>query len=93
MAMFSSFSLPLFRRPKLPDSKLADGEENNSSSSSRRSRQPISLPPARFQAIETCADRRARTAKHLIKLNHANHALFKGQRKHFNQCSQVIYIL
>ena len=49
----------------------------------------INLSPVQIHNIETTPDRRARTLKHLLKLNHANHAILFNYLRFHNHLPHV----
>ena len=49
----------------------------------------ISLKPVDIHEIETLQEKRARTLKHLIKLNHVNHAILFHNRQFHNHMPHV----
>jgi hypothetical protein len=56
-------------------------------SSSRRS--SVDLPPVDLHSIETAAEKRPRTLKHLLKANHANYSIIYHNLQFHNHCSHV----
>ncbi|KAF2467511.1 uncharacterized protein BDR25DRAFT_266949 [Lindgomyces ingoldianus] len=56
----------------------------------------IDLPPVEIHDVETAAERRARTLKHLLKANHANHSIIYHQLRFHNHAPHILgsaYIL
>ncbi|KAK5276156.1 hypothetical protein LTR16_011640, partial [Cryomyces antarcticus] len=79
--MFSSFSIP-FGVPKL--------------NFLRSSGPTISIKTVEVYDVETAAEKRSRTLKHLIKANHVNHALLYHNLEFQNHSTHILgsaYIL
>ncbi|KIW07580.1 hypothetical protein, variant [Verruconis gallopava] len=70
----------MFQLPKLPFS-------NPFSYFNSRS---IKLPSVKIDDIETSSDRRARTLKHLLKANHANHSIIYHNLRFHNHCPHIL---
>jgi hypothetical protein len=78
--MFSSFtslSLPRFSSIFNPSS----------------SHQAITIPPVEVHDIETSTDKRDRTLKHLLRLNHANFSILYNRLRFHNHTPHVRHIL
>lgn len=58
----------------------------------RGSSQVFSIPSAKIHEIETAHEKPARALKHLLKLNHANHAILYNRRKFHNHAPHVSII-
>lgn len=56
---------------------------------SSRRRPSVDLPSVEIHSIETAAEKRARTLKHLLKANHANHAIIYHNLQFHNHCAHV----
>jgi len=54
-----------------------------------RSAPVIDIPPVEVHNVETAADKRPRTLKHLIKANHANHAIIYHNLQFHNHTPHV----
>jgi hypothetical protein len=54
------------------------------------STRPIEIKSVPLHSIETSTDRRARTLKHLIKANHANHAVLYHDLQFDNHMSHLL---
>jgi hypothetical protein len=53
-------------------------------------RQPVfDIPPVKIHEIDTAHEKPARALKHLLKLNHANHAILYNERKFHNHAPHV----
>ncbi|KAL1603533.1 hypothetical protein SLS60_005121 [Paraconiothyrium brasiliense] len=77
------FSLPSF---KLPAFLTADGKEYPS----------IDIAPVETHHVETAAEKRPRTLKHLLKANHANHSIIYHNLQFHNHAPHILgsaYIL
>lgn len=72
--MFASFSIP-FGLPRF-------GFGGNKS-------QAIDIPSVEIQDVETGVDKRARTLKHLLKANHANHSIIYHNLEFHNHAPHV----
>ena len=59
---------------------------------SRSSGPAIDLDPVEMHDVETQHDKRARTLKHLIKLNHANHSILYHGLMFHNHMPHVRYL-
>ncbi|KAF2460016.1 hypothetical protein BDY21DRAFT_337173 [Lineolata rhizophorae] len=57
---------------------------------SSQSQQPIPLPPVETHNVETAAERRPRTLKHLLKANHANHSIIYHNLRFHNHCPHIL---
>jgi hypothetical protein len=53
----------------------------------------IDLAPVQVHEIETAQEKPARALKHLLKLNHANHAILWNNRKFHNHAPHVSPVL
>lgn len=53
----------------------------------------FALPPVKTQEIDTAHEKPARALKHLLKLNHANHAILYNDRKFHNHAPHVSRLL
>lgn len=51
--------------------------------------QPIDIPSVKIHEIETAHEKPARALKHLLRLNHANHAILYNERKFHNHAPHV----
>lgn len=51
------------------------------------------IPPPKIYKIENSPEKPTRALKHLIKLNHANHAILFNERKFYNHVSHVIALM
>lgn len=54
-----------------------------------RGAQVFSIPSVKIHEIETAHEKPARALKHLLKLNHANHAILYNSRKFHNHAPHV----
>ena len=70
------FSLPTFRLPSFLNS------ENKNYPS-------IDIEPVEIHDVETAADKRPRTLKHLLKANHANHSIIYHNLTFHNHAPHV----
>jgi hypothetical protein len=70
------FSLPTF---KLPSFLSSDSQSYAS----------IDIPSVQIHDVETSADKRPRTLKHLLKANHANHSIVYHGLMFHNHASHV----
>ena len=59
--------------------------------SSWRNQQVFNIPPVKTHEIETAHEKPARALKHLLKLNHANHAILYNERKFHNHAPHVSF--
>jgi Questin oxidase-like len=50
----------------------------------------IDLPPVRIHDTETSHDKPSRRLKHLLKLNHVNHAILFNHRRFHNHCPHIL---
>lgn len=75
--MFSSFSLPF---------KIFGIGGGDPGSGTARD---VDLSPVAVHDIETSRDRRLRTLKHLIKINHANHSIIYHDLQYHNHAPHV----
>ncbi|RAH54202.1 MGS207 protein [Aspergillus piperis CBS 112811] len=50
----------------------------------------FALPPVKTQEIDTAHEKPARALKHLLKLNHANHAILYNDRKFHNHAPHIL---
>jgi hypothetical protein len=73
------FSLPSF---KLPSFLAADGKAYPS----------IDIAPVETYDVETAAEKRPRTLKHLLKANHANHSIIYHDLRFHNHAPHVSVI-
>lgn len=53
--------------------------------------QAIDIPSVEVHDIETAAEKRSRTLKHLIKANHANHSIIYHDLRFHNHTPHVCY--
>jgi hypothetical protein len=60
---------------------------------SARPADAINVPPVKVHEIETAVEKPARALKHLLKLNHANHAIFYKERRLHNETPHVCFPL
>ncbi|KAF2636734.1 hypothetical protein P280DRAFT_493000 [Massarina eburnea CBS 473.64] len=77
------FSLPSF---KIPSFLSSDSQDYPS----------IDIPSVEIHDVETAADKRPRTLKHLIKANHANHSIIYHDLRFHNHAPHILgtaYIL
>ncbi|KAF2682458.1 hypothetical protein K458DRAFT_59101 [Lentithecium fluviatile CBS 122367] len=77
------FSLPSFKLPSF----LGSGGETHPS---------IDLPSVEIHDVETAAEKRPRTLKHLLKANHANHSIIYHDLRFHNHAPHILgsaYIL
>lgn len=51
--------------------------------------QVFNIPSVKIHEIETAHEKPARALKHLLKLNHANHAILYNRRKFHNHAPHV----
>lgn len=72
----SMFSLPSF---KLPSFLTSEGKQYAS----------ITVPPVPTHDVETLPDKRPRTLKHLLKANHATHAIIYHNLQFHNHAPHV----
>ena len=73
--MFSSFT-------SLSLPRFGFGRASNSA-------QAINIPPVEVHDIETSTDKRDRTLKHLLKLNHHNFAILYNRNRFHNHTPHV----
>lgn len=52
-------------------------------------KQAIKIPPVKAHDIENTQDKSGRALKHLLKLNHANHAILYNERMFHNHAPHV----
>lgn len=52
-------------------------------------KQAIDIPPVKVHEIENAQEKPSRALKHLLKLNHANHAILYNDRKFHNHAPHV----
>lgn len=77
------FTLPSF---KLPAFLSSDGQQHPT----------IDIPPVETHDVETAAEKRPRTLKHLLKANHANHSIIYHNLRFHNHAPHILgsaYIL
>ncbi|KAJ5377712.1 uncharacterized protein N7496_005121 [Penicillium cataractarum] len=53
-------------------------------------KQAIDLPPVKAHDLENAQEKNARALKHLLKLNHANHAILCNNRKFHNHAPHLL---
>ena len=62
-----------------------------------RSSAPIDLPSVQIHDVETSTEKRARTLKHLLRANHANHSIiyhnlqFHNHTPHVRDTAVILY--
>lgn len=59
-------------------------------SGSSKAAQPIHVPSVEIHDIETAAEKRPRTLKHLIKANHVNHAILYHDSQFCNHMPHIL---
>ncbi|KAJ5572816.1 hypothetical protein N7450_009800 [Penicillium hetheringtonii] len=55
-----------------------------------RDKQVIEIPPVKVHDLENSQEKSARALKHLLKLNHANHAILYNARKFHNHAPHLL---
>lgn len=71
------FTIPAFKLPFL--------------NTSDRKYPAIDLPPVDIHDVETAAEKRPRTLKHLLKANHANYSIIYHELRFHNHTPHVCY--
>lgn len=57
---------------------------------SSRARQTIDIPPVEIHDVETAAEKRPRTLKHLFKANHINFSIFYSRLRFHNHMPHIL---
>ncbi|KAF2277509.1 uncharacterized protein EI97DRAFT_375261 [Westerdykella ornata] len=78
------FQLPRFKIP------FFGGQGSSPSDSQRADCRFVKLASVPIHDVETSADRRARSLKHLLKANHANHSILYNQLRFHNHAPHLL---